>query len=254
MKFQGCSGSELFTMIFKSLCLIGIVAIGLSLARSIATLKMGVRYVSVKGIAECPVRADLAIWDIGYRIAGDNLGELTAKSLENQKIIADFLANQGFSMEEIELQRVEVLDQFAREYGGDKPRHRYILTCGITLRTAKVELMHGVSQKGAILLQRGVVLMNKNDYLPNPRYFYTKLDNIRPKMLEQATKSARIAAEQFAINSGSKIGSIRRANQGVFQILGLDSNAGSSYGSDNDQIGNMNKIVRVVVSLDYILE
>jgi hypothetical protein len=239
-------------MIF-SICLLGNLVAGWLALHGLCRLKSGDRYVSVKGIAERSVKADLAVWDIGYKIAGDNLSLMTKENLNNQEIIKGFLLEHNFVPEEIETQRIDVVDQYAREYGSTKPQYRYIMNGGVTLRTARIEIVQSVSRKSSELLRKGIVLMNKNDYLPNPRYFYTKLDEIRPQMLEQATKSARAAAEQFADNSGSGIGPIRRANQGVFQILGLDSNAGNSYGSDNDQIGNVDKIVRVVVSLDYLL-
>ena len=210
-------------------------------------------YVSVKGLAERAVKADLAIWDISYKVTGDNLAQITEESLKNQKTITDFLSATNFLPSEIEAQRMEVLDQYAREYAANKPQHRYIITGGVTLRSSKIDLVRDVSQMSANLIQKGIVLMNKNEYLPNPRYFFTKLDEIRPQMFEQATKSARLVAEQFAVNSGCQLGAIRRASQGVFQILNVDSNAGQNYGNDNDQIGNINKVVRVVVSVDYLL-
>ncbi len=244
--------------IFLIVVLFFAIAIGNALAgwfisNGIYQWRSGDRYVSVKGIAEQQAKADLAIWDIGYKITGDDLAQITAESLKNQKIIVSFLTQNNFAPGEIESQNIEVLDQYAREYTSNKPQHRYIITGSVMLRTPKVDLVHQVSQLNATLIQQGVVLMNKNDYLPNPRYFFTKLDEIRPPMLEQATKSARSVAEQFATNSGCQLGPIRRASQGVFQILNINSNAGQNYGADNDQIGSINKIVRIVISIDYML-
>ena len=232
---------------------IGNALAGWFIARGIYQWRSSDRYASVKGIAERQVKADLAIWDIGYKITGDDLAQITAESLKNQKIIISFLTRNNFAPEEIESQNFEVLDQYAREYTSNKPEHRYIITGSVMLRTPKVDLVHQVSQLNAELIQQGIVLMNKNDFLPNPRYFFTKLDEIRPQMLEQATKSARLVAGQFAANSGCRLGSIRRASQGVFQILNIGSNAGQNYGTDNDQIGSINKIVRIVISIDYML-
>lgn len=246
--------------IFLIAVLVVVIALGNALAgwliaRSIYQWKANDRYVSVKGIAERQVKADLAIWDISYKITGDDLAQITAESLKNQKTITSFLTQHNFELNEIEPQRIEVLDQYAREYTSSKPEHRYIITGGVMLRTPKVDLVRQVSQLNAELIQQGIVLMSKTDYqsLPNPRYFFTKLDEIRPQMLEQATKSARLVAEQFATNSGCRIGYIRRASQGVFQILNINSNAGQSYGSENSQIGDINQVVRVVTSIDYTL-
>ncbi|CAL7960348.1 conserved hypothetical protein [Gammaproteobacteria bacterium] len=245
-----------FIIILVVAITIGNALAGWFIARSVYQWRANDRYVSVKGIAERQVKANLAIWDISYKITGDNLTQITAESLKNQKIITSFLTQHNFVLNEIEPQRIEVLDQYAREYTSNKPEHRYIITGGIMLRTPNVDLVRQVSQLNVELIQQGIVLMSKTDYqnLPNPRYFFTKLDEIRPQMLEQATKSARLVAEQFATNAGCQLGYIRRASQGVFQILNIDSNAGQSYGAENSQIGDINQVIRVVTSVDYTLK
>ncbi|MEI8055275.1 MAG: SIMPL domain-containing protein [bacterium] len=241
--------------------LVIVIAIGNALAgwfvaRSVYQWRTSDRYVSVKGIAERQVKADLAVWDISYKITGDDLARITTESLKNQKIITSFLTQHSFALSEIEPQRIEVLDQYAREYTSGKPEHRYIITGGIVLHTPNVDLVRQVSQLNSELIQQGIVLMSKTDYqnLPNPRYFFTKLDEIRPQMLEQTTKSARLVAKQFATNADCQLGYIRRANQGVFQILNINSNAGQNYGTENSQIGDINQVVRVVTSVDYTLK
>jgi hypothetical protein len=245
-----------FVVILVVAIAVGNALAGWFIARSIYYWRANDRYISVKGIAERQVKADLAIWDISYKITGDDLTQITAESLKNQKIIVSFLTKHNFALNEIEPQRIEVLDQYTREYTASKPEHRYIITGGIMLRTPNVDLVRQVSQLNAELIQQGIVLMSKTDYqnLPNPRYFFTKLDEIRPQMLEQATKSARLVADQFANNASCQIGYIRRASQGVFQILNINSNAGQSYGIENNQIGDINQVVRVVISIDYALK
>ncbi len=251
---SSCKQRSVFVLVILVFAVfLGNAVAGWFIAHSVYKWRAADCYVSVKGIAERQVKADSAIWDIGYKVAGDDLVKMIAESLNNQKMITSFLTKNGFDPAEIELQRTEVVDQYAREYGANKAPHRYIINSGVTLRTANVDLVRQISQMSAELIQQGVVLMNKNDYLPNPCYFFTKLDEVRPAMLEQATKSARLVAEQFAANAESQLGSIRRASQGVFQILNINSNAGQSYGNENDQIGSINKVVRVVVSIDYML-
>lgn len=250
---SGCCGYKKIFLLIVGILLAAFLGGIIILGKGIYQWRAVDHYVSVKGIAERSVKADLAIWDVGYKITGDNLAQITEESLKNQKTITDFLNANNFLPSEIEAQRMEVLDQYAKEYVSSKPEHRYIITSGVTLRSSKVDLVRKISQMSAGLIQQGIVLMNKNEYLPNPRYFFTKLDEVRPQMFEQATKSARLVAEQFAVNSGCQLGTIRRATQGVFQILNIDSNGGQNYGNDNDQIGNINKVVRVVVSVDYLL-
>ena len=95
-----------------------------------------------------------------------------------------------------------------------------------------------------------------------PRYSFTKLNSIKPEMLSEATAEAKKAANEFALNSGSEIGKIKSANQGVFTVfsqeeasgdkmLSMASNAGSQYG---DEGFYLEKMVRVVISVDYYLK
>ena len=243
-----------FVIILILAIAVGNALAGWFIATGIYKWRNSDRYASFKGVAECQVKADLAIWDIGYKITGNDLAQLMAESLNNQKIITDFLSQNKFTPDEIAIKRVEVIDQYAREYNSAKPLQRYIITGGVVLRTPKIDLVRQASQSSYTLIQQGIVLMNKDELLPNPRYFFTKIDEVRPQMLEQATKSAGLVAKQFAANAGCQIGAIRRASQGVFQILSIDSNAGQSYGDENAQIASIDKIIRVVISVDYTIK
>ena len=199
------------------------------------------------------MKADLAIWDISYKAAGNSLPEVNTQIDQNQKDIRVFLAKNGFVDGDIESQPTTVIDQYAQEYASsNKPAQRYIVTGGIKVRTDKVDLVRKVSQMTSDLIQSGIVLVNK-EYNANPRYLYTKLEEIRPEMLKQATQSARAMALQFAADSSSNLGSIRRANQGIFQILSAESNAGQAVPQDGDQLTGIYKTVRVVSSVDYYL-
>lgn len=212
------------------------------------------RYVSVKGVAERQVKSDLAIWDLSYKATGNDLRVVNNQINQNQKDALAFLAKHNFVASDFELEPTTVIDQYAQEYSsGNKPESRYIITGGIKVRTDKVDLVREVSRLSSELIQEGIVVTTK-DYQANPRYLFTKLEDVRPPMLAQATKSARAVAEQFAIDSNSHVGDIRRANQGMFQILNSDSSAGQNAASDNDQLSGIYKTVRVVSSIDYSLQ
>ena len=90
---------------------------------------------------------------------------------------------------------------------------------------------------------------------PNPSYYFTKLDSIRPAMFSTATKSASMIAQQFVQDSGSKLGKIQRASQGVFQIMGRDTSTMSSdWNSNQNAMGSIDKKVRLVTTIDYRLK
>lgn len=229
---------------------IGNMLCGWFIAKGLYNIKIGDRYVSVKGLSEKPVKADLAIWNIGFKTANDNLSLASEKINNDQKAILQFLAAHGLSNSEIELQQTSVVDQQATEYSsGNKAPARYIISGAIQVRTDKIDLIRQLSAATGELIGKGIVLVGK-DYGANPRYLFTKLDSIRPKMMEEATESARLVADQFAINSHAHLGAIRRASQGVFQVLSGDK---SSSTDDAEQEKNISKIIRLVTSVDYFL-
>lgn len=233
---------------------VGNIVGGWYIAKGLFRIKMDDRYVSVKGIAERGVKSDMAIWNITYSEAGNDLPEVNKKAINDQKIITAFLTSHGFTPEEIDAGQTTVIDQYANEYRqGNKPDPRFIINNALQVRSSKVDLIKQTSKLTADLVAQGIALTSK-EYTPNPRYLYTKLDSIRPSMLEEATKSARLAAEQFAINSNSKLGKIKHASQGVFQFLSTDTSNQQNSTPDSDQENSLNKTVRVVSTIDYFLE
>jgi uncharacterized protein len=121
------------------------------------------------------------------------------------------------------------------------------------VRTSRVDLVATAAQKTTELLQKGLVLNS------NPgqglSYKFTGLNAIKPDMITEATRNARTAAERFASDSGSKVGSIRQANQGIFSISAADQGSdpgenGGSFGGDS----SLMKTVRVVTTVQYYLD
>ena len=235
---------------------LGLVVGGWVLGAEIKEARLGDRYVTVKGLAERSVKSDLAIWPIGYKEAGDDLTALYAKSEADKKAILDFLGKQGIQSSEIELGVVRVVDTQANEFGGGtRAPRRYIVQQQVIVRTPRVDQVAAASQKTMQLLQAGIVL--NSDPGQGLIYKFTGLNSIKPDMVTEATRNARASADRFAGDSGSKVGAIRQANQGVFSIL-----AANSGSTNEDQPGMENfsadsslmKAVRVVSSVQYYLE
>jgi hypothetical protein len=243
----------LLILILGGLIVVGLVAAGASIGQGLYNIKMGDRYVSVKGISEQTIKSDVAIWDLSYKVAGNDLSQLSTQSESDQAKVVAFLQKNGFTNDEITIRQTNVVDQFAKDYQSTKPEQRYIISGGVTVKTNKVDLTNQMARKTSELIKDGVVLAGQDTYTPNPRYLITQLDAIRPKMLAEATRSARAAAEQFAIDSQAKIGSIRKASQGVFQIFSADSDSNVGYQPGMDQSGSIEKKIRVVTSIDFFL-
>jgi hypothetical protein len=240
---------------FLGLCLAGGLIIGgWTLGAEIKATRLSDRYVTVKGLVERKVKSDLAIWPLNYKEAGDDLTSVYNKTESDKKAILEFLQQQGIESSEIDLGVIRVVDTQANEYGGvARAPKRYIVEQQVTVRSQRVDQVAAAAQKTLLLLQKGIVLNS------NPgqglTYKFTGLNAIKPDMITEATRNARAAADRFASDSGSKVGPIRQANQGVFSISPADQGSDNPDGAVSPEAdSSILKNVRVVTSVEYYLE
>lgn len=199
------------------------------------------RYVSVKGLAERDVPANLAIWPIVYSVSGNDLSELQLRLESDSRRVAEYLRGQGFADADFSVSAPRVNDNAPQGGSEDRaPRERYTVEATTILRTGKVAEARTAMERSGELVKAGVRVVRSYEY--NTQYFFTDLDKIKPEMIAEATADARRAAEKFAQDSGAKVGGIRRAQQGYFSI------------EDRDPFSPEQKKIRVVTSLDYRLE
>jgi len=207
------------------------------------------RFVTVKGVAERQVVADLALWPLQI-VAADN--DLSAAQARMNRMVEDtrvFLGNHSIAEDQITIQSFRVSDNQANRFGGSPSPNRFIISQTLMVRSEDPESLLAASQRVGELVQAGVVLTSGQEYGPGgPTFLFTRLNDLKPEMLAEATGRAREAAEEFASASGSAVGKIRRANQGVFQILPRDPAPGQQ------EQNQLFKIVRVVSTVEYLLE
>ena len=227
---------------------LGLVIGAAAVARGILHLRTQPRVVSVKGLAERDVRADLAVWPLRYVTSGDDLAAVQREIDEDGAVLQTFLRDRGFTEDEITIQGLQVIDLRAVPYSSaNAATGRYIVAQNVTVRSADVDKVATASRSSGSLLTAGVTLAA--EYGPiKPIYIFNGLNDLKVEMVAEATARARESAEQFALDSGSELGGIHRAYQGVFQILPRDQFPGSQ---ESDQI---DKTVRVVSTIDYLLE
>jgi len=226
---------------------LGVAAGGYFIGTGYYDAHMQNRVVSVKGLSERDVTADLAFWPLRFVSAGNDLSQVQGKIRDDAQAIRDFLGKYGFNEEDIHLQSPQVTDVAAQPYRSGPIENRFIISQLLMLRSENVEKVAEASRAASQLVEAGVIL--SSDMGPSqPVYLYKGLTDLKPEMLDEATARAREAAERFAADSGSKLGGIKRASQGVFQIQGRDQGPGMS---ESDQI---EKTVRVVSSVDYFLK
>lgn len=201
------------------------------------------RYVEVKGLSEREVQADLAVWPINISLTGNDLSSLMSQAERQLEEVYDFFVDQGFSEDDLSVGTTNINDVFANPYNQNawNSDFRYIAKAEFTVRTKDIEgLKHALTASSG-LISKGILLGSKNEWQPI-EYIFTGLNALKPSMIEEATRNARDVAEKFALDSDSRVGKIRTANQGLFSI------------SDRDQNTPEIKSVRVVSTITFQLE
>lgn len=221
---------------------LGLFLMGLCVYWGLDSMAQRSRVVSVRGLAEREVKADHVIWPILFRTTGNNLSALYADINQKTQRIKDFLAKNGIKAEEISVAAPEVVDRSAERYNTSQVQgDRYTVTASLTVASKQVDLVTGVIPKMSELLKDGIAIV-AGEWQSRVQYNFTSLNEIKPEMIEEATRNAREAAEKFAKDSQSELGKIQSASQGLFSI------------EDRDQYTPYIKKVRVVTSVNYFLE
>ncbi|WP_027366661.1 SIMPL domain-containing protein [Desulfocurvibacter africanus] len=220
---------------------VGMVAAAWLLGHALTEFKAYDRYVTVKGLAEREVPADLAMWPISFNAAGDSLVQVQDDLTRQEKIVREFLRQQGLGDAEATLAAPRITDHWSMGMRPqDLPANRYSAQGVLTVRSGSPDKVKKAMAEAGKLVSQGVVLVHNYEY--QPRFEFTKLNDIKPDMIAAATKDARAAADQFARDSGSSVGAIRRATQGYFSI------------DDRDPYTPEIKQIRVVTTVEYFLE
>ena len=234
--------------------MLGLIVGGWLLGSQIKATRLADRYVTVKGLVERTVKADTAIWPVTFKEAGNDLPSVFAKSEADKNAVLKFFSGQGIAPDEITVGQIQVTDKLANEYGGaNNNGPRYIVQQTVTVNSKDVDKIAKAGQKTAELVQAGIVV--GGGYGQGIRYVFNGLNALKPDMITEATKNARASAERFAADSGSEVGGIRAANQGVFSISSADagSAAGDGDGGGGSADASIMKKVRVVATVDYYL-
>ena len=242
--------SLLRTIILGASFVLGAILFGFGVAR----VRSADRFVTVKGVAEREVRADVAIWPLHITGADNDLAAAQAKLERSIAGVRAFLAKHGIDTGQVELTGFAVHDAQAQMYRDPRgPANRFIVRQTLLVRSSRPDQVLIASQQIGELAAIGVVVSSGagGEYGGQgmgPTFLFTKLNDLKPAMIAQATARAREAAEQFARDSRSRLGGIRRANQGVFEIVGREQAPGIM------SEGQIAKLVRVVSTVEYFLD
>ncbi len=218
----------------------GLALMGYLIGSSAIKFREYERVVSVKGLSEREIPADVAVWPVNFTAANNDLTALYSSMENNSKQVVEFLTEAGFSSAEITISAPVITDKLAQQYGGGENAHlRYISSQTITVYSNQIDLVRATQNNLAKLGKKGIAL-GGYEYVKT-EYLFTKLNEIKPAMIEEATRKAREVAEKFAKDSHSQLGKIKSANQGQFSVEDRDTNTPYI------------KRVRIVSTIDYYL-
>ena len=232
--------SQKSALILGVCILSGLALLGYLLRSSLIKFKEYERTVTVKGLSEKEYPADVALWPIRFSSANNDLTKLYASIEKDANEIIDFLKDNGFEKQEITASPPSIIDKLSQGYEKSKIEFRYTATQIITVYSKKIDDVRATMNKLATLGKKGIAFTG-NSYENSTEYLFTRLNDIKPIMVEEATTKAREVAEKFARDSKSRLGKIKKATQGQFSINNRDKN--------NPHI----KKIRVVSTVEYYL-
>jgi hypothetical protein len=219
----------------------GLIILAFILGSSAVRIKEYERTVSVKGLSEREYPADIVLWPIQFTAASNELPILYANLEKQTNTIQQFLQSNGIEGDEITVSQPSITDKLAQQYeSAARAEFRYAAIQTVTVYSRKVEGVRTIINRLSELGKKGIVISG-GDYRAATEFIFTRLNEVKPTMIEEATKKAREVAEKFAQDSRSKLGRIKSANQGTFTITDRDKN--------NPHL----KIVRVVCTVEYYL-
>ncbi|GGG91033.1 SIMPL domain-containing protein [Polaribacter pacificus] len=206
--------------------------------------------ISVTGSGVANFTSDLIVWEGNFSKESASLKNAYSELEKDKKIINDYLLSKGIKADEFVFNAVQsrtknkALYSNEGKYMGDKFLG-YVLTQSMQIDSKNVERVEKVSREITELLNKGIQF-----YSQPPRYYYTKLADLKIEMISKATADAKLRAENIASNSGGGLGKLISAQMGVFQITGLNSREDYSWGGTFNT-SSKEKTASITMKLTY---
>ncbi|MBM7853935.1 hypothetical protein JOC37_000300 [Desulfohalotomaculum tongense] len=204
--------------------------------------------ITVTGSAKKQIKSDLVVWRGSFYREAEQL-DVAYKDLKaDLETVKAYLVDKGIPEKDIVVSSINTSPQYIyNKYGNTGEISGYRLSQEIEVESKDVDKLTAIARESTELIEQGILF----ESYP-PEYFYTKLNDLKIDMLAEATKDAKKRAEKMAESTGSKIGHLRSARMGVFQITPVHSNEVSSLGI-NDTTSLMKEIT-AVANVEFSLE
>ena len=225
---------------------IGLTTSGYVLGDGLRRAKAAERSVTVRGVSERDVTANLATWSIAFSNTGPELGSVQGSVERQARAVRGFFQAAGFAPGDVTDSGVSVSRERPNDGYGRPGPEELTVNRTIQLRTTDVMKARNAFARQAELLRQGVELSESNI-----TYTFTKLNDLKPEMIAEANRNALRSAQQFARDSGADVGRIRNASQGYFSVGPRDGESCEDCGSSGGT--SPYQKVRVVTTIDYEL-
>ncbi|GFO76088.1 uncharacterized protein BPLS_P3677 [Bathymodiolus platifrons methanotrophic gill symbiont] len=232
--------SKSSAFILGAFIFLGLATVGYQLGNAAIQYKEYERTVTAKGLSEREYPADIVIWPIQFTESSNDLAQLYSSIEASNSKIKGFLEKNKINPDEISISAPNITDKSARQYGNAKAEYRYTAQQTVTVYSKNIPRVQNVMKLLPELGKTSIAFTGSN-YQGQTEYIFTRLNEVKPEMIEEATRKAREVAEKFAADSNSQLGKIRQAKQGQFSINARDKNSPSI------------KKVRVVSTVEYYL-
>lgn len=238
--------SHFSSIVFALAIIIGLMIVGK------AYVKRGnsTDAVSVTGMGEENFTSDLIVWRASFSQTSMDLQEASANLTTNRNKIKKYLTSKGVKDAEIIFQAIDIRKDFSYEYdafGGQRSSvfNGYVLDQQLKIESKDVNKVEELSRSASELINMGIELVSFT-----PEYYYTKLAELKIKMIDAATKDAKKRAETIAENAGGSLGNLKTADMGVFQITGQNSSEEYSWGGSFNT-SSKKKTASITIRLKY---
>ncbi|MDD3080380.1 MAG: SIMPL domain-containing protein [Paludibacter sp.] len=236
--------------------LLGLFLLGFFIFKGLKTFSDKDRVVTVKGLAEMNMTATSAYISLNFSFSGDNLQEIIKQTEIKKNSIIAYLINIGYNKNDIKINNIGINDREkyydTKWINGQQVQvkiDRYTITQSLTILSKDVKTTEDKSAQIRLDLVKKDLTTNINT-----NYSFPELNSIKPQLIAESTKNARIAGEQFANDSQAKLGKIKTASQGQITIAGeYYCNDGISEGGGTPKEPYIQK-ARVVSTIVFFLE
>ncbi|UVD86972.1 SIMPL domain-containing protein [Ornithobacterium rhinotracheale] len=205
--------------------------------------------ISVTGLGTKQFTSDLITWSGKFSTTGINLKEVYDALANDKSVICNYLISKGVKPEEIVFSAVDIEKEYDYETNSDGSSRRvftgYELTQSVSIESQEVSKIENLSRDITEIINQGIEFTSSS-----PKYFYTKLAEVKQDMIANATKDAKERAEKIANNAGSKLGKLKKASMGVIQITAPNSDEDFSYGGTFNT-ASKEKEASITIRLEY---